>query len=174
MISQNRGAGAYRRTRQLFWWLLLVDVGIGLLGFTLVSLSLPALASVFAQSKNQFDPAFRDMIVDIHRWEMIGYVTLGIHSAVNALMLGYKMGKSALALNMARIFLFRIPVLWALQRWSNLGVEAVGVTMMVSNVSSGVISLLALIPVLRMIRRLEEDRGRGEPNQTQQEEATCS
>ena len=47
-------------------------------------------------------------------------------------------------------------------------------TMMVSNVSSGVISLLALIPVLRKIRRLEEDRGGEETNQTQQEEATCS
>lgn len=174
MISQNRGAKAYRRTRQLFWWLLLVDVGIGLLGFALVSMSLPALASVFAQSKNEFDPGFRDMIVQIHRWEMIGYVTLGIHSAVNALMLGYKMGKSALALNMIRIFLFRVPVLWALQRWSNLGVEAVGVTMMVSNVSSGVISLLALIPVLRRIRRLEESQSREAANEIRQEEATCS
>jgi Na+-driven multidrug efflux pump len=160
LISQNRGAKAYGRTRKIFWWLVLVDVLIGLIGLTVVSLCLNQIAAVFAQSKQQFDEGFRVMIVDIHRWEMLGYITLGIHSAVNALLLGYGMGKSALALNMARIFLFRIPVLWALQKWSGLGHEAVGVTMMVSNISTGVISILAAIPVLRHIRRKEREEAK--------------
>ena len=155
MISQNRGAGAFKRTRQIFWWLLLIDVLIGVVGYVGMYFGLEALATVFAQSKSEFDPVFRDMIVDIHRWEMLGYITLGIHSAVNTLMLGYGMGKSALVLNMARIFVFRIPVLWALQQWSPMGAEAVGVTMMVSNVATGLISIVALVPVFRYIRRLE-------------------
>ena len=160
LISQNRGAKAYGRTRKIFWWLLLVNVLIGLIGLIVVSLCLDQIAAVFAQSKQQFDEGFRVMIVDIHRWEMLGYITLGIHSAVNALMLGYGMGKSALILNMARIFLFRIPVLWALQRWSSLGYEAVGVTMMVSNISTGVISILAAVPLLRRIRQKEQEESK--------------
>ena len=157
MISQNRGAGEYRRTRELFWWLMLVDVLIGLVGFVAVSLWLDELAIVFARSKSGFDSTFCQMIVDIHRWEMLGYITLGIHSAVNSLMLGYEMGKSALALNMARIFVFRIPVLWVLMRWTNMGSEAVGVMMMISNVATGVISLIAMVPVLKKIRGLEKE-----------------
>lgn len=160
LISQNRGAKAYGRTRKLFWWLMLVNVLIGLAGLIVVSLCLDQIAAVFAQSKQQFDESFRLMIVDIHRWEMLGYITLGVHSTVNALMLGYGMGKSALALNMARIFIFRIPVLWALQRWSGLGYEAVGVTMMVSNISTGVISILAAIPILRRIRQKEQEESK--------------
>ena len=157
LISQNRGAKAYGRTRKIFWWLMLVNVLIGLVGLIVVSFCLDQIAAVFAQSKQQFDEGFRLMIVDIHRWEMLGYITLGVHSAVNALLLGYGMGKSALVLNMARIFIFRIPVLLALQRWSGLGYEAVGVTMMVSNISTGVISILAAIPVLRRIRQKEQE-----------------
>ncbi len=87
LISQNRGAGKYRRTLQLFWWLLGINVAIGAAGICLVSQTLPWLAEIFASSKDVFDPVFRDMIVSIHQWEMLGYVTLGINSAVLALLL---------------------------------------------------------------------------------------
>lgn len=160
LISQNRGAGRYRRTLRLYAWLVAVDVAIGLVGILLVSHTLPWLADVFAQSKNQFDPAFRDMIVSIHRWEMLGYVTLGVNSATLALLLGYGYTKLTLLLNVARVFLFRVPVLWCLQRFTRMGAEAVGVTMMVSNVCAGLSAVAVAIPViLKICRRirLEED-----------------
>lgn len=158
VISQNRGAGKYRRAERVFYWLLAVDVLIGLIGFVAVSFALPWLAAVFAQSKNVFDEQFRAMIVDIHRWEMVGYITLGINSATNALMLGFGQAKRTMLLNVARVFVFRIPVLWALQSFTKLGAVAVGVTMMVSNVATGVASVFAVLPVLREIRRLEAGR----------------
>lgn len=151
LISQNRGAGKYRRTLKLYAWLMVVNVSIGLVGLLLVSQTLPWLAQVFAQSKNQFDPVFRDMIVDIHRFEMLGYVTLGMHSATMALLLGYGYTKLTMTLNVSRVFVFRVPVLWCLQRYTALGPEAVGVTMMVSNISVGVCAILFAIPVIRDI-----------------------
>lgn len=153
LISQNRGAGKYRRTLQLYRWLLVVDVAIGALGLTLVSMGLPWLAGIFAQSKSQLDPAFREMIISIHRWEMLGYITLGINSATLALLLGYGYTKLTLLLNVARVFMFRVPVLWYLQRYTTMGTEAVGVTMMVSNICAGVSAILVAIPVLIRIRR---------------------
>lgn len=153
LISQNRGAGDHRRAAVIFYWLLAVDVAIGAVGYAAVSAALPWLASVFARSKNVFDEQFCQMIVDIHRWEMVGYITLGVNSAVNALMLGCGMAKRTMALNVARVFVFRIPVLWVLQRFTQLGAVAVGVTMMVSNVATGVASALAAIPVLRRLYR---------------------
>ena len=153
LISQNRGAGKYRRTLEMYVWLIAVDVMIGLLGLGLVSAGLPWLAGGFARSKDYFDPVFCEMIVSIHRWEMLGYITLGINSATLALLLGYGYTKLTLLLNVSRVFLFRVPVLWFLQRFSEMGPEAVGVTMMVSNICAGVSAIVVAVPVIVRIRR---------------------
>ena len=161
LISQNRGAGNYRRTLQIYFWLLGIDVAIGVIGLGLVSAALPWLANVFAQSQNNFDATFRDMIVDIHRWEMLGYITLGINSATLALLLGYGYTKLTMILNVSRVFVFRVPVLWFLQRFTQMDAEAVGVTMMVSNVCTGLLAIVLAIPVLMEIRkRIREEEMR--------------
>lgn len=157
LISQNRGAGKYKRTLQIYFKLLVVQMAIGLIGLLLVSQTLPWLADIFAQSKNQFDPTFRDMIVDIHRWEMLGYITLGINSATIALLLGYGYTKLTMLLNVARVFAYRVPVLWVLQNFTTMGAEAVGVTMMVSNVCVGITAVVVAIPVIRKIRKLAKE-----------------
>jgi len=157
LISQNRGAGRHRRTLALYGWLLAVNVGIGLVGLLIVSNTLPWLAQVFAQSKNNYDAEFSAMIADIHRWEMLGYVTLGINSATVALLLGYGYTKLTLFLNVARVFAYRVPVLWVLQNFTDLGPEAVGITMMVSNICVGVTAIIIAIPVVRKILRLARE-----------------
>ncbi len=157
LISQNRGAGRYKRTLQIYFRLLAIQMAIGLVGLLLVSQTLPWLATVFAQSKNQFDQTFCDMIVDIHRWEMLGYITLGINSATVALLLGYGYTKLTMLLNVARVFAYRVPVLWFLQTFTDMGAEAVGVTMMVSNVCVGITAVIVAIPVVRKIRKLARE-----------------
>ena len=157
LISQNRGAGKYRRTLQLYFSLLILDVAVGLIGLLIVSQSLPWLAEIFARSKNSFDQEFCDMIVAIHRWEMLGYVTLGINSATVSLLLGYGYTKLTMLLNVARVFLYRVPVLWAFQQFTSLGSEAVGMTMMVSNVCTGLTAIVIAIPVVLRIRRLSQE-----------------
>ena len=154
LISQNRGAGNYRRTLRMYYWLLGIDIVIGVVGLALVSATLPWLAGIFAQSESNFDAGFRDMIVDIHRWEMLGYITLGINSATLALLLGYGYTKLTMILNVSRVFVFRVPVLWFLQQFTQMDAEAVGVTMMVSNVCTGLLAIVFAIPVVRHIRRL--------------------
>lgn len=148
LISQNRGAGRYKRTLTLYLWLVAVDVAIGVVGLLAVTQALPWLAQIFAQSKNQFDPVFQQMIIDIHSYERLGYITLGLHSATMALLLGYGYTKLTMTLNVARVFVFRVPVLWYLQTYTTMGAEAVGVVMMVSNISVGVCALLFAIPVI--------------------------
>ena len=157
LISQNRGAGRHRRSLQIFWCLLAIDVAIGVIGLAVVSGILPWLAQVFAQSEQAFDQVFCDMIVDIHRWEMLGYITLGFNAAVIALLLGYGYTKLTMLLNVSRVFVFRIPVLWYLQQFTNVGPEAVGITMMVSNVCVGITAVVVVIPVLLKIYRLARE-----------------
>ncbi len=158
LISQNRGAGKYRRTMKIYGALLTINVAIGVIGLTLVSNFLPWLARLFANSQAEFNQEFCDMIVSIHRYEMFGYITLGINSATVALLLGYGYSKLTMLLNVARVFAFRVPVLWLLQQFTDLGPEAVGVTMMVSNICVGVAAVIVVIPVLWKIRlRIREE-----------------
>lgn len=163
LISQNRGAEKYRRTLRIYFWVMIIDVAIGAVGLALVSWGLPWLARLFAQSQNAFDQEFCDMIVAIHRWEMMGYITLGIHSATAALLLGYGYSGLTMILNVARVFVYRVPVLWALQQFTSMGSEAVGVTMMVSNVCTGLTAIIFAIPVVGQIRKLAQT----EPNAEQ-------
>ncbi len=156
LVSQNRGAGKYKRTLQLYGWLVAVDMAIGVAGVVIVSQTLPWLAKIFAQSKDAFDPAFCEMIVSIHQWEMLGYITLGFNSATLALLLGFGYTKLTLLLNVARVFVFRVPVLWVLQNYTSLGTEAVGLTMMISNVCAGLSALVVAIPVIRKIYKLSK------------------
>lgn len=153
LISQNRGAAKYRRTLQIYFRLLAINIAIGLVGLAIVSSTLPWLATVFAQSKNQFDQEFCDMIVSIHQWEMFGYITLGINSATVALLLGYGYTKLTMIINVTRVFVYRVPVMWAFQQFTSLGAEAVGLTMMVSNVCTGITAILVAIPVILKIRK---------------------
>ncbi len=157
LISQNRGAGKYRRTLQIYWCLLGIDVAIGVIGLALVSQSLPWLASVFASSKNNYDANFSSMIAAIHAYEMLGYITLGINSATMALLLGYGYTKLTMLLNVSRVFVFRVPVLWLIQNFTTMGAEAVGVTMMVSNISTGLLAIIVAIPVIRRIRQMAKE-----------------
>ncbi|MGN0998026.1 MAG: MATE family efflux transporter [Faecousia sp.] len=164
LISQNRGAGKHRRTLQIYFRLVAIDIVIGVAGLALVSAGLPWIAEVFARSKDQFDQEFCDLIVSIHRWEMLGYITLGINSATIALLLGYGYTKLTLLLNVSRVFLFRVPVLWAFQQFTQIGAEAVGMTMMVSNVCTGVTAILVAIPViLRIRKKIREEETNGNP-----------
>lgn len=158
LISQNRGAGKYRRTLKIYGALLIMNAAIGVIGLTLVSNFLPWLARLFAHSEAEFNQEFCDMIVSIHRYEMFGYITLGINSATIALLLGYGYSKLTMLLNVARVFAFRVPVLWYFQQFTDLGPEAVGITMMISNICVGVSAVLVAIPVLWKIRlRIREE-----------------
>ncbi len=157
LISQNRGAGKYRRTLSLYACLMAVNIAIGLTGLLLVKLALPWLAGLFARSNGNFDQSFCEAIISIHSWEMLGYVTLGINSATIALLLGYGYTKLTLFLNVTRVFVFRVPVLWVFQNLTSLGAEAVGLTMMVSNVSTGLLAVLVAIPVIIKIRSLAQE-----------------
>jgi len=61
----------------------------------------------------------------------------------------------------SRVFVFRVPVLWFLQRFTQMDAEAVGVTMMVSNVCTGLLAIVLAIPVLMEIRkRIREEEMR--------------
>ena len=96
------------------------------------------------------------MIISINRYELIGgCIPLGVFSSCMALLFGLGKTKLTLLINFSRVFLFRIPVLWALQNFTALGTESVGVTMMVSNTLVSVMALTVALLVVKKERKSE-------------------
>lgn len=150
IISQNLGGGKAQRAVDAFKWTLLINV---LLGAVLMSLSLIFLDPITRLFSGN-NPEFADMIAVIYRYEALGAIPLGINAAVHGLLYGFGKTKITLFMNFCRVFVFRIPVLWALQQFTTLGNESVGIVMAVSNIASGVLAaVIASIVLWRICRQ---------------------
>lgn len=152
VMSQNYGAKKYKRVLDAFWSLLIINVVLGLVisGFELWQLDF------FAGLFDSGSAEFHEMIKLVYRYEALGAVPLGINSTVIALLYGLGKTDLTLFLNMARVFVFRIPVFWYLQNFTSFGQASVGIVMMVSNVSVAVLSIIvAAIIIIKYKKQYE-------------------
>ena len=149
VISQNIGAGKNDRALDAFRKILVINVVLGVVFMSLTLIFLDPLSSLFAGQ----DEDFRLLIKEVYGYEALGAVTLGINAAVMALLYGFGYTKLTLVLNVLRVFVFRIPVLWFLQNFTGFGSESVGIVMLVSNVSVGICSAVAAFFVIKRIRK---------------------
>ena len=147
IISQNRGAGKPKRSLEAFKCVLIINMVIGAVGCCLTLVFLPQISRFFAGE----DSAFAQLIASVYRYEAWGGFFLGINASVVALLYGFGYTKLTLLINFCRIFLFRVPVLWGLQRFTTLGSESVGVVMMVSNVLTGLLAVVVGTLIVRKI-----------------------
>ncbi len=136
IISQNLGAKKYDRVLQAFRSVLIINIILGAVISSLELWQLDALASLFDSGSVEF----HNTIMTVYRYEALGAVPLGINASVMALLYGLGETKLTLVINLARVFLFRIPVFWFLQNCTNFGEASVGIVMMVSNISVAVLS----------------------------------
>ncbi len=153
IISQNMGAGNKKRAIEAFKVTLVVNIIIGMIFFSLSLYFLDGISSLFAGE----DEAFHQMIKDVYKFEALGALTLGVNSAVLSLLYGLGKTKLTLAINFSRVFVFRIPVLWYLQKFTSFGSESVGIVMMVSNVSVGVVAAIVGWVVIRNMKKSSPD-----------------
>lgn len=156
IISQNLGAGRLKRVREAFWKTLVINVGIGVVGMLISFTFLEQISGLFASSQGGFNREFQEMIMHIFVYDSSGSaIPLAINASVMALLFGLGYTKRTLFINFMRIFVYRIPVLWALQNFTELGSEAVGVMMMISNICTALTALVMAFVVLRKLKKQE-------------------
>ncbi|HBY66246.1 MAG TPA: hypothetical protein DEG42_07775, partial [Acholeplasmataceae bacterium] len=97
------------------------------------------------------DPAFQKMILDIYFWEKFSVLTSASIAVITGLFIGFKLTKIAFVLNVVRLFVFRLPVLWIMQYY-NFGYEALGYVMFISNFATMVIGFIILAFFYQKIR----------------------
>ena len=150
IISQNYGAGKYRRMLDAFYATAVINMLLGALISGLELWQLRFLSGLFDSGSEDF----RSMIALVYRYEALGAVPLGFNAAVMALLYGLGQTKLTLVLNFARVFVFRIPVFWFLQHCTDIGQASVGIVMMVSNIS---VTLAAGVTALVVISRFKRE-----------------
>lgn len=147
IISQNLGAKQVKRALQAFGCVLIINIAIGVVFMSCSLLMLTQISGLFAGE----DVVFGQMIASIYRIEAFGAIPLGINAAVMALLYGFGKTKLTLMINFSRVFIFRIPVLWLLQRYTDLGEVSLGIVMAFSNTATGIFSIIVGAIVLRSI-----------------------
>ena len=78
---------------------------------------------------------------------------LGVNASVLGLLYGLGKNRLTLVLNFMRVFIFRIPLFWAMQHLTSLGERSVGLMMLVSNSSAGLMAAIAAFFVIREYRK---------------------
>ncbi len=149
IISQNLGANKPYRALEAFYKVLIINTLIGCVGSLFTYLFISPLSFLFAGG----DSSFAQLIAKVYSYEAIGNIPLGVHAAVMALLYGFGYTKLTLLINFARVFIFRIPVLWYLQQFTTLGSESVGIVMFVSNLLTGIVSLLIALGVIYKLKK---------------------
>lgn len=154
IISQNRGAGQIDRALETFKKLVIINGLIGLVMYILLNTFIEPITYVFANSAEGFNAEFQQTIIHVFRYDSLGgCIPLGINCAVMALLFGFGKTKLTLLCNFSRVFIFRIPVLWALQNFTTLGSESVGIVMGVSNFLTAALSCTVAAFVIRDIKK---------------------
>ena len=148
LISQNLGAGQRERALKIFRFTFLVNLILGTVLFLAMTLAMEPLITLFSRG----DAGFALDIRKIYNLERYATILLAASSSVMGLLYGFGWTRTAMVLNMARLFLFRIPPLWIIIRMTSLGSEGVGLAMLISNVLVGISAILAALLLLRRLK----------------------
>ena len=133
IVSQNYGAGKYKRAVDAYKANIVITLAASVLALSILFLANDFLLDIFATSKTGYDLAFKETIRSIFIYDSIGCLGIAINGAGMDFLLGLGRTKITLILNFLKIFVFRIPVLFILQMFIEDGATALGIMMLISN-----------------------------------------
>jgi rhamnogalacturonyl hydrolase YesR/Na+-driven multidrug efflux pump len=169
IISTNLGAGKEDRAISCFYCTLIIELVLGISGVGIISIPQvnDAIVRLFAtSSKEGYNETFAKMISEIFFYEKLGIVTLGINSAVLGLLYGYGYTRLSMVINIARVFVFRIPSLWFCQQVLHMtssdlskgDYKALGYAMGFSNICIGIVAIITGIAVILRIKKMQREK----------------
>jgi putative MATE family efflux protein len=150
IISQNIGAGLWDRAKAAHRITVAIMLVVSVFGVVILSLFAKPMIHLFATNRSGSDFLFEQTIWSIFSLDVISVVPLALNSANVSFILGLGKTKIELLIAFCRIFLFRIPVLYAIKNFTTLGTHGIGWMMLISN---GLTALLSSILVAVIIRR---------------------
>jgi len=158
IISQNLGANNFKRALKTFKYSFIMSTALGIVGYILVRfICQDAIISLYNQNELAADAdLFLALIKSINRYDSLSILALAVNSAVLGVLYGFGQTKMTMLINISRVFVFRIPVLWYLQTFhKEMGAEAAGISMGISNICIAITSIVCMLLFLRRLKRNE-------------------
>lgn len=156
LISQNLGNRNLSRSLGIFYKTLIINLSFSIVCFILTGIFQNQLVSAFSKG----DADFAVEIGKIYMYERLDTILVSINTSVMGLLYGFGKTRISLIMNMVRLFIFRIPPLYFFIHFTNLGIEAVGISMLVSNtfvsVTSGIVAIVLIQKIKHEHRKYEE------------------
>ncbi len=156
IISQNIGARNINRAIKTFKYTFILATSLGIVGYVLVRfICQDAIINLYNQNSSADNAEmFLALIKSINRYDSLSILALAVNSAVLGVLYGFGQTKMTMILNISRVFVFRIPVLWYLQTFhKEIGAEAAGISMGISNICIALASLTCLGIFLLKIKK---------------------
>ncbi len=156
IISQNLGNRNLKRALECFFKSFIISFIIGMIGWICIRFIFQSsLIGLYSQDQ---DPAhaeeFMKYVKMIHNYDSWSIPALAINSAVLGVLYGFGKTKLTMIINIARAFVFRIPLLLILlYGFPQLGVECAGLSMGISNICIALMSIICLILFLIQIKK---------------------
>lgn len=156
IVSQNIGNKNIRRALECFFKSFIIATALGFVFWIFIRFIFQnQLIGLYSQNQNpERAEEFMNYVRMIHNYDSWSIPSLAINTAVLGVLYGFGKTKLAMIINIARAFVFRIPILvFLLYVFPELGVECAGLSMGISNICIAVMSLTFLAIFLIQIKR---------------------
>ena len=150
LISNNIGNKNVKRAISFFYRTAILAMSYTVVFFIITGLFRAVIIGAFAKGNADF----AHEIEQIYYWERLDTILIAINTSVMGLLYGFGKTKISMILNIARLFVYRIPVLLLFMKipalYAKVGISGVGMAMCISN---GLTGLTAGIVAIFFIRR---------------------
>ncbi|MDE6660687.1 MAG: hypothetical protein K2J93_02545 [Anaeroplasmataceae bacterium] len=156
IISQNLGNKNLKRAIDCFLKGFILSTAIGIVAWIFIRFIFQnALIGLYSQDQDpEKADEFMKYVKMIHNYDSWSIPSLAINSGVLGVLYGFGKTKLTMFINIARVFLFRIPLLvLLLYCFPQLGVECAGISMGISNICIASMSIICLVIFLIQIKR---------------------
>lgn len=154
LISNNLGNKNTDRAISFFYRTLILTMAYVVVFFVLTGIFRLTIIGLFAKGNADF----AGEIDQIYYWERLDTILIAVNTSVMGLLYGFGKTKISMLLNIARLFVYRIPVLLLFMKISALrqavGISGVGMAMCISNGLTGITAgIVAFFFIKREIKK---------------------
>lgn len=142
LLGQLKGHDDLDRTIKAYRRMQLAQILIGIIGIVIMYVLTTPIAKLFAFAKGGFNETFFNMIIKTFHYELFGCLLLSLYYASIPIILATGRTKLTLFINFARVFIFRLPLIFYFSHFTALDYSAVGLTVAISNSLTGLLAFI--------------------------------
>lgn len=131
IIGQNMGAQLFERAQQIFRQALLLILAISLAGSFIIFFFQEPILAFFIKE----EPTSQLWIEAVEYLYYTAFIIffMGLFSAYTGYFQGCGQTRYSMIMSVGRLWVLRLPIIWALAAWTNLGATGVWIAMLLSN-----------------------------------------